>query len=77
MRAMTALLDDAVARLRDLPEGEQDLFAHMLLAALELDSVPPEDDETRAAIREGLEQAERGEFASDESIARLWRRHGL
>jgi predicted transcriptional regulator len=37
----------------------------------------PIDDETRAAIREGLEQARRGEFVPDEEIEALWKRHGL
>jgi predicted transcriptional regulator len=35
------------------------------------------DEETRIAIREGLEQAQRGEFVPDEEIAALWKRHGL
>jgi predicted transcriptional regulator len=35
------------------------------------------DDETRAAIREGLEQARRGEFAPEEEIQLLWQRLGL
>ena len=35
------------------------------------------DDETRAAIREGLEQARRGEFVPDEEIEALWKRFGL
>ena len=35
------------------------------------------DEETRAAIREGLDQAERGEFVPDEEIEALWKRHGL
>ncbi len=33
------------------------------------------DDETRAAIREGLDQARRGEFVPDEEIEALWKRH--
>ena len=35
------------------------------------------DDETRAAILEGLAQARRGEFVPDEKIEALWRRHGV
>lgn len=35
------------------------------------------DDETRAAIREGIAQAKRGEFVPDENIQALWRRYGL
>jgi predicted transcriptional regulator len=35
----------------------------------------PLDEETRAAIREGSEQAERGEFVSDEEMAAFFNRH--
>ena len=37
----------------------------------------PLDDETRAAIREGREQARRGEFVSDEDMAAFFKRHGV
>ncbi len=32
-------------------------------------SIPDEDDATRAAIAEGLAQADRGEFAGEEEVA--------
>ena len=32
------------------------------------------DEETRAAIREGVAQTERGEFVPDEEIQALWKR---
>jgi len=35
------------------------------------------DDETRAAIREGSEQARRGEFVSDDEMAEFFKRHGV
>jgi predicted transcriptional regulator len=34
-------------------------------------------EEHRAAVLEGLEQAERGEFVSDEEMAALWKERGL
>jgi predicted transcriptional regulator len=34
-------------------------------------------EEHRAAVIEGLLQAERGEFASDEEMAALWKKCGL
>jgi predicted transcriptional regulator len=34
-------------------------------------------EEEMAAIEEGLAQAERGEFASDEEVAALWRKFGV
>jgi hypothetical protein len=75
---MTKLLEQAIARARELPEEEQDALAITMLAMTEGDaSVLPLDDETRAAILEGLDQAQRGEFMPDEEIASLWKRHGL
>jgi predicted transcriptional regulator len=35
------------------------------------------DDEARAAIRQGLEQARRGEFVPDAEIEALWKRFDL
>ena len=37
----------------------------------------PLDDHTRAAIREGLQQARRGEFVPDAEIEALWKRFGF
>jgi predicted transcriptional regulator len=34
-------------------------------------------DEHRAAVLEGLGQADRGEFATDEEMAALWKKCGL
>ncbi len=75
---MTKLLDQAIEKVRKLPEADQDETAEMLLWAIEMRGGPiPLDDETAAAIDEGLAQARRGEFASDAEIAALWKRHGL
>ena len=75
---MTKPLEQAIARLRQLPEEAQDALAVALLSVAE-DTAPhvPLDDETRAAIHEGLAQAERGEFVPDEEIEALWKRHGV
>jgi len=75
---MTKLLEQAIAKVRQLPEEEQDALALALMSMADGDaSAFPLDDETRAAIREGLEQARRGEFVPDEEIEALWRRYGL
>jgi predicted transcriptional regulator len=34
-------------------------------------------DEERAAVKKGLEAAERGEFVSDEDMAAFFKRHGV
>jgi hypothetical protein len=58
---MTKLLEKAFEKARELPDDEQDSVAIMLLSMTSDDSqVEPVDDETRAAILEGLEQARRG-----------------
>jgi len=77
---MTKLLDKAIAQAqaRALPPEEQDMLGAVLLAMTdERAAVVPLDDEARAAIREGLEQARRGEFVPDGEIEALWKRFGL
>ncbi len=75
---MTKLLDQAIAKVRELPEEEQDSLARVLLSMAEMDaSAFPLDAATEAAIREGLAQAERGEFVADEVVAEANKRHGL
>jgi predicted transcriptional regulator len=77
MDAMTKLLEVAIAKARKLPAEDQDAVAVAMLAMTEETPVVALDEETRAAIREGLEQARRGEFVPDEEIEALWKRHGL
>ena len=74
---MTKLLERAVAQLRGMPAEDQDAVALVLLAAFEPGPVPELDEQTQLALREGLAQADRGEFAGDDEIAELWARHGL
>jgi hypothetical protein len=75
---MTKLLEKAIAQARSLPPEEQDTLAAVLLAMTdEGTGAVPLDDHTRAAIREGLQQARRGEFVPDAEIEALWKRFGL
>ena len=74
---MTKLLEKAIERARTLPAEDQDAVAIAMLAMAEELPVAVLDNEARAAIREGLEQARRGEFVSDAEIEALWKRHGL
>jgi hypothetical protein len=71
---MTKLLEEAISKVRELPEAEQDEAAAFLLLLAARRAEPEHlDEDTRAAVREGLEQARRGEFASDEQIAALFK----
>jgi predicted transcriptional regulator len=77
MPSTTKLLEKAIEKARALPPEDQDAVAVAMLSMTEESPIVAMDDETRAAIREGLEQARRGEFVPDEEIAALWKRHGL
>jgi predicted transcriptional regulator len=75
---MTKLLEKAIAQARALPPEEQDALAAIVLAMTdEREGVVPLDDQAREAIREGLEQARRGEFVPQGEIEALWKRFGL
>jgi predicted transcriptional regulator len=74
---MTKLLEEAVETVKKLPDAAQDRAAELLLAFAAASGEPEQiDEETWAAIQEGLAQAERGEFVSDEDMAEFFRRHG-
>ena len=78
MSHMTKMLDEAIAKIRELPEDEQDEAAAILLSVASRNTEVVElDDETRAAVREGLEQARQGKFVSDKEMAAFFRRHGV
>jgi predicted transcriptional regulator len=75
---MTKLLDQAIAKVRSLPDEEQDALALAMLSMTDSDAAAiPLDEQTRSAIREGLAQAERGEFVPDEIVAESNKRHGI
>jgi predicted transcriptional regulator len=77
MAVMTKLLEKAIEKARELPAEDQDAVPVAVLSMTEETPVVALDDETRAAIREGLEQARRGEFVPDVEIEALWKQHGL
>jgi predicted transcriptional regulator len=75
---MMKILEDAIEKIKRLPQDRQAYAAEVLeqIAAAGSDTfVVPEDH--RAAVLEGLAQAERGEFVSDEEMAALWKKCGL
>lgn len=76
--AMTKVLEDAFEKVRQLPEDRQAYVAEVLeqiVAAGGDPFVVPENH--RAAVLEGLQEAEQGEFVSDEEMAALWKKCGL
>jgi predicted transcriptional regulator len=75
---MTKMLEEAIKKVRELPEADQDEAAEMLLSVAAKTAAPVQlDDETRSAVREGREQASRGEFVSDQDMSAFFHRHGV
>jgi ribosomal protein S6E (S10) len=76
---MTKLLEQAIAKVRELSELEQNALAALILSVAGGSDASglPLDRGTEAAIREGLAQAERGDFVSDAAVAEANKRHGL
>ena len=70
---MTKLLDEAIKRVRELPEADQDEAAQILFSLAARARPVTLDEETRAAVEEGRQQARQGEFATPDQIARLFR----
>jgi predicted transcriptional regulator len=78
MSRMTKMLEEAIKKVRELPEADQNEAAEMLLSVASKSDAPVRlDDETRAAIQEGQAQARRGEFVSDKDMAAFFKRHGV
>lgn len=78
-KAMTKLLDDALAVVRDLPPDEQDRIARAMLRLTGVDEEPPVGltAAERDAIAASKAAAVRREFASDDQVRSTWAKHGL
>jgi hypothetical protein len=74
---MIKVLEDAIAKVRKLPEERQAYVAEVLeqiaAAGSDVFTVP----EGHRVVLEGLEQAEHGEFMNDDEMAALWKKCGL
>jgi predicted transcriptional regulator len=78
MPAMSKMLEDAIKKVRELPESDQDEAAELLMSvAAKSGERIMLDDETRAAVEEGRQQARRGEFVTDQDLAAFFERHGV
>jgi hypothetical protein len=67
---MTKLLDQAIAKVRELPAEEQERAAEalMLFAQLAKQGVYKLSPEERAAVEESKDQVRRGELATDDEV---------
>jgi len=71
---MNKALENALAKVLRLPEQKQEVAAELLEQLTAGETPYPLSDEERAAVREALERARRGEFAADEDVERALRR---
>jgi selenocysteine lyase/cysteine desulfurase len=75
---MTKLLEDAIEKVKELPKERQDELARMLIDVAASDLSPYQLTDAEAAlIEERIAAVHRGEIASDEEVAAMWRRFGL
>ncbi len=77
---MTELLEQAIQRVRALPAETQDEFARVLFRLAgddEAGGVYQLTPEEAASFAKSLDEAERGEFATDEDVRAIWAKHGL
>jgi hypothetical protein len=71
---MNQLLDKALKAVRELPEHEQDEIARLMLQYAGQDEPEEIDPEHLPSVLRGLEEAERGEFATDADVAAAFAR---
>jgi hypothetical protein len=77
---MTKLLDRAIEAARSLSPDAQDDIARIVLRLAGTDDVASPvalSPEERAAVAASQAAAARGEFATDEQVRAVWRKHGL
>ena len=75
---MTKVLEDAIEKVRRLPEERHAHVAEILEQIIAFGNDPFIVPEThRAAVLQGLAEAEQGEYVSDEDMAALWKKCGL
>ena len=73
---MTKLLEQAIEEVRKLSDLDQDEAAELLFELMARRAGPLKlDDETRQAIRRGLEEVRAGKIATDEQVAAVFNRY--
>ena len=73
---MNKVLENMISRMRQWPEDRQEDAARLLEAMEKTGtSIYRLTDEERRAVQLGIDEAERGEFASDDEMKQFWNRH--
>ena len=72
---MNKVLDNIITRMRSWPKDRQEDAARVLETMEQTGiTVYRLTDEERILVQEGLDQAERGEFVSDNDMSSFWNR---
>jgi predicted transcriptional regulator len=75
---MNKRLETVLDRVSTWPEeAQEELIDHTIAIEAKHWGIYLLSDDERAAVKKGLEAAERGEFVSDEDMAAFFKRHGL
>jgi predicted transcriptional regulator len=75
---MNKRLETLLDRVSTWPEeAQEELLAHAIEIESRQSGVYRLSDDERAAVKKGLEAAQRGEFVSDEAMAAFFKRHGV
>jgi predicted transcriptional regulator len=75
---MNKRLETVLDRVSTWPEEAlEELIDHIIAIEAKHWGIYLLSDDERAAVKKGLEAAERGEFVSDEDMAAFFKRHGL
>ena len=75
---MAVAIKDLLDRLKSWPEEDiQELDDYARVIEARRTGIYTMSDEERAAVQRGLEQAQRGEFVSDEDVEAFWKRCGV
>jgi predicted transcriptional regulator len=69
-------INAVLENVRSWPEQDQEELAELEIEARRT-GVYVMNEEERTAVREGLEQAERGVFVPDDEMRTFWKRYGV
>jgi hypothetical protein len=74
---MIKALEQAISKVRSLPEEKQRLAAELLEEIAAADETYVLSPAELEILLPALERAEKGEFATDQDLDNLWRKCGL
>lgn len=74
---MTREVLEAIEVLKEMPEDRQATIARAILEYASEEGQYHLSDDERAEVRAGLSEIDRGEIASDEDVARVYKHIGL